>query len=253
MDELMTLAELGADAPGHVRWAAQARPGGALGPGVRAWRYGSAVAVASPGVSGRDRMAVAGDPGAPGDAVALVRWARAQVGLRYRPFGELALLTRVGEEIPDLAPGEPFLWMETTAPTGGRGAGPRWLTEREAEAAGPLFDAHFPDSYARPGRPGVLRWAGVLDGGPEPLALAADAWSGHGCGLLAGVMTHPAARGRGLARSVCGFVLDDMVRRYGRAALMVNADNAPAIATYERLGMTAHRFTVARPRETRVS
>ncbi|MGK4579495.1 hypothetical protein [Kitasatospora sp. HPMI-4] len=47
------------------------------------------------------------------------------------------------------------------------------------------------------------------------------------------------------ARAVCGFVLHDLVRRYGRAALMVHADNAPAIAAYERLGMTRRLLNVA--------
>ena len=58
-------------------------------------------------------------------------------------------------------------------------------------------------------------------------------------------VTHPAARGRGLARAVCGFVVDALVHQYGRAALMVLTGNAPAIATYERLGMAKHRFGAA--------
>ncbi|GGR87095.1 hypothetical protein GCM10010252_27290 [Streptomyces aureoverticillatus] len=58
--------------------------------------------------------------------------------------------------------------------------------------------------------------------------------------------THPATRGRGLAQAVCGFVLDDLVRRYGRAALIVDAANMSAIAAYEHLGMAKHLSGAAR-------
>ncbi|MER6983442.1 GNAT family N-acetyltransferase, partial [Streptomyces carpinensis] len=76
-------------------------------------------------------------------------------------------------------------------------------------------------------------------------AVAADAWSGAGCGLLAGVVTHPRARGRGLGAAVSRFVVDDLVRRYGRAALLVDADNTPAIRAYERAGMRGRLFAAA--------
>ncbi|WP_280700108.1 GNAT family N-acetyltransferase [Kitasatospora sp. GP82] len=62
---------------------------------------------------------------------------------------------------------------------------------------------------------------------------------------MAGAVTHPAARGRGLARAVCGFVVDALVHRHGRAALIVHDDNPSAIAAYERLGMTKRPFRSA--------
>lgn len=49
----------------------------------------------------------------------------------------------------------------------------------------------------------------------------------------------------GLARAVAGFVLDDLVARHGRAALMVLTGNAPAVAAYERLGMAKRLFGAA--------
>ncbi|WP_345136110.1 GNAT family N-acetyltransferase [Streptomyces mexicanus] len=82
-------------------------------------------------------------------------------------------------------------------------------------------------------------------GGGRLLAVAADAWSAAGCGLLAGVVAHPRARGRGLGAAVSAFVIDALVRRYGRAALMVDADNAPAVRAYERAGMRARLFGAA--------
>jgi hypothetical protein len=55
--------------------------------------------------------------------------------------------------------------------------------------------------------PGVERWAGVRDGAGRLAAVAALAWSAPGVGLIAGVAVQPGARGQGLGRQVCGFVV----------------------------------------------
>ncbi|WP_236570087.1 GNAT family N-acetyltransferase [Streptomyces mexicanus] len=253
---------------GHLVWAAQATPEGRPGPGVRIRRRGTATAVASPALSGRDRIAVAGRPA---DAVPLVREVLAEVGPTYRPFGDAELIDALIREIDGLEPGgAPFHWMETrTAPEPVHAPGLRlgWLDAGGERQAQTLFDRFFPGSYAQPGRPGVRRWAGVYaterpdgagegdgeragdgdadGGGGRLLAVAADAWSAAGCGLLAGVVAHPRARGRGLGAAVSAFVIDALVRRYGRAALMVDADNTPAVRAYERAGMRARLFGAA--------
>lgn len=239
MEELVKLSdiELAADGDGQLVWAAQGRADGSPGPGVRAWRHGTALAVASPDVSGRDRLAVRGDFD---DAIPLVRHALDAVGPSYRVFGRASLISVLPDHLTWLGPVGDLFWMDITSAPEGPAPDVHWLDAREDDAVASLFD-HFPRSFAQPGRSGVRRWAGVLgdvdDAGPQPLAVAAEAWSAEGCGYLAGVVTHPAARGRGLAQAVCGFVVGELVRRYGRAALMVHADNAPAIAAYERLGM----------------
>lgn len=188
---------------GHLVWAEQRREGGGPGPGVRIFRHGSATAVAGPGLSGRDRLAVAGDPE---DALPLVRHALREVGPTYRPFGDARLIDALVRGTPGLVSGGAgFLWMQTATPPG-PACGVHWLDHDGERAAAALFDRCFPDSYAQPGRPGVRRWAGVRagegDGAAEVVAVAADAWSAAGCGFMAGVVTHPQARGRGLAAAV---------------------------------------------------
>ncbi len=233
------------DNPGHLLWAAQLRPDGRPGPGVRVFRRGSATAVVSPGLSGRDRIAVGGEVD---DALVLVRdEVLAEVGPGYRPFGDAELIGALVRGIPGLvgAGGPGFLWMETAESPSVVPEGVGWLDaegEREAVA---LFEDSFPGSYARPGRPGARRWAGAYGRGGVLLAVAGDAWSGGGCGFMAGVVTRPEARGRGLGVAVSRFVVDALVREYGRAALMVDADNPAAIAAYRRAGMRGREFAAA--------
>lgn len=184
------------------------------------------------------------------DAAVLVRRVLAEVGPSYRVLGKAGLVDALVRRLPGLEPVHHFFWMETTSPSGVAAEEVRWLDAREEKQATSLFDRFFPDSYAQPGRAGVGRWAGIVgetDGGDgvKPLAVVADAWSAAGCGFLGGVITHPSARGRGLARTVSGFALDALVDTYGRAVLMVLPGNTPAIATYERLGMAKHRFGAA--------
>jgi ribosomal protein S18 acetylase RimI-like enzyme len=248
VEELVRLSDVeqAAGGDGQLIWAAQGRDDDSLGPGVRAWRHGAALAVASPN-SQRDRLAVKGDSV---DAVVLVQRVLEEVGPSYRLLGEAPLIHALVRRLPSLVLIHHFFWMDTTSRTGAAAAGVRWLDSCREKEATSLFDRFFPDSYAQPGRDGVRRWAGVVgevDGSArtEPLAVAADAWSAVGCGFMAGVVTHPTARGRGLARAVCGFVVDALVHRHGRAALMVLTDNAPAIATYEGLGMTTRLFGAA--------
>jgi predicted GNAT family acetyltransferase len=68
--------------------------------------------------------------------------------------------------------------------------------------------------------------------------VAAEAWPVPGIGFLAGVATHPDARGRGLAKRLCAFVTDDLLRDNERVALFVDYWNEAALRTYRRLGFT---------------
>lgn len=214
-----------------VMWAAQG-----FAPGVRAWRRRDAVAVASPYLSCRDRLAVHG----PAKQVAgLIPEVLAEVGPTYRPIGDSALVSSLVDRVPGLQLARRCGWMQTDqpAPASGSDPGVRWLEPRwDALVAELLYDA-YPNSYARPGLAGVRRWAGAVDSHGELAAVAADAWSAPNVGYLAGVATRPSARRQGFGLAAFRFALDTLVRDHGRAALMVDSANTGALGLYQRMGM----------------
>ncbi|MET7335699.1 GNAT family N-acetyltransferase [Nonomuraea sp. NPDC005650] len=218
-------------------WAAQGLRGGA-----RAWALGGAVVAAGPGVSRRDRLGVWGEPA---DAVELVRYALAELGPSYRPFGERELMRQVTAKLEVLRESGTFSWMSLPVLDGPAGDGVGWLApEAESEVAA-LLAVAAPDSYAVPGLAGVRRWAGLRVGG-ELAAVAADAWSAPSVGLLAGVATRAALRGRGLADRVCRWASRELLAGHGRAALMVDDANVAAVTVYERIGYRRRRVLAAR-------
>ncbi|GAB1818475.1 hypothetical protein HerbRD11066_16390 [Herbidospora sp. RD11066] len=120
----------------------------------------------------------------------------------------------------------------------------RWLEAgAEAEVARVLAVAN-PDAYARPGMPGVTRWAGIRDTTGHLVAVGADAWSAPTVGFVGGVATLPQARGSGLAGTICRFLTATLLERHGRVSLMVDDVNAAALAVYRRLGY-ARRLVAA--------
>jgi ribosomal protein S18 acetylase RimI-like enzyme len=124
--------------------------------------------------------------------------------------------------------------------------GPRWLGADEWPEVSALLAESFPDSYARPGASGVRRWAGIRDAGGRLTAVAADAWSTGEIGFLAGVTTHPDARGRGLAATLCTFAADELLAGRERVALLADYSNTAAVATYRKLGFRIRRVAAAR-------
>ncbi|MFF0266414.1 GNAT family N-acetyltransferase [Kribbella sp. NPDC004536] len=236
MREIRMPAELALVSEGDsiIEWAAQG-----FTTGARAWRDGAAVAVASPDVSKHDRLAVAGSIE---DAVRLVTGVLPEVGPSYRPFGDEGLIRALAERVPGLRFSAAFGWMDADQVPDVT-ASAAWL-DGDGGVEELLAEAS-PSSYAWPGRPGVRRWAALTGDRDELLSVAADAWSAPTIGFLAGVATHPVARGKGLSRRVSGFVTAELVKSYGRAALMVDGNNPAAIAVYRRLGYTYREVAAA--------
>jgi GNAT superfamily N-acetyltransferase len=254
MIEILEHAELAERCHGDLLclWAAQG-----LVAHSRAWRSGngSAVAVAGPDLSTRNRIAVHGQAEA---AAPLVRGVLNVVGRTFRPLGDPDLIAAVVAGVPELTPVAAFGWMDSRGPVPERpvperqvpnpdaGAGPpSWLTEAELPEISALMNVSFPDSDAQPGGAGVERWAGVRDEDGRLMAVTALAWSAPDVGYLAGVAVHPDARGRGHGAAVCRFVLAQALASYGAAALMVEEWNEPAIRMYRRLGMSYRTLTAA--------
>lgn len=226
-----------------VLWGAQA-----MGPGVRAWALGEAVAVACPDLNRRDRLTVYGQA----DAVAaLLEPLAAEVGPSYRVVGERKLMERLVARSARLRPLGVFEWMEAAAsaltwPRPEAEAGRvGWLGEAEEGQVAALLARAAPGSWAAPGVAGVRRWAGVRGQDGHLVAVAADAWSCAQVGFVAGVATAPAVRGHGHGGRVCRFVLGELAAAHERVALMVDTGNHAAIALYERLGLRGRPLAAA--------
>ncbi|MFC0866155.1 GNAT family N-acetyltransferase [Sphaerimonospora cavernae] len=230
-----------------IVWAAQG-----MKPGVRAWTYGDAVAVAGPQIARGDRLAIRGGTA---HAVPLVRHALAEVGPSFRPFGDADVVRDVTQEIEKVHFSANFSWMVTRKAPEPYALGPParepyeragWLDGDDEPGVADLLTTAHPDSYAVPGLAGVHRWAGIRGSSGELLAVAADAWSAPGVGLIAGVATAVRARRRGLGERVCRFLTEALLAEHGRAALMVDDWNDTAIGVYERLGFTRRRVASSR-------
>lgn len=230
------LAELcGGDA--LCLWAAQGLRGGSR---AFADAAGGAVAVAGPGVSARDRLALwEREPGA---GTELAAAALAVVGRTFRPLGAPDAVRRLVAAVPGLAPTRAFDWMDTGGPlpASGRAVGrAEWLPPGAAGEVDALLDLALPSSDARPGRPAGGRWAGVRAAGAGAgrlVAVAALAWCAPEVALVCGVAVHPEARGGGLGEEVCRFVTEQALHAHPRVALMVDEDNGSARRLYARLG-----------------
>ena len=242
MREISDIADLAAaHADTLCAWAAQGLAGRS-----RAWLSddGRALAVAGPALATRDRLVVRGASDA---AAPLVREILAEVGPTYRPLGEAALIDALADRIPGLARVARFGWMDCgppDPPAVDRGPA-QWLPEADLARVADLLAASYPASYAKPGGPGVERWAGVRGSDGRLAAVGALAWSAPSVGFLAGVAARPAARGQGLGRQVCRFLLAEALARHGAAALMVDDGNHAARRLYRGLGLRYRQLGVA--------
>jgi len=171
--------------------------------------------------------------------------------------GGRALLPQ-GLRVPE--PWEWDFWWTVDAPD------PRSLVTSYADTArvtdldagdariGPLLDLASPSAPLRPGDPRVVRWAGIEDpeGGLEDTgglaAVLAVTRPRSGAAHLNDVATHPARRGRALARLLCGQVTADALREGDPAVTLgMYADNDAARRLYTGLGFVCARGQTSGP------
>lgn len=212
-------------------WAAQG-----LLSGGGAWAKAGAIVVGCPALSGRDRLIVHGSAAPAAD---LVHVAIEALGPGYAVIGDPPLMKSLLSRITWLEPRGYFGWMDgISRPRHDPVHQARWLSRQEWGAADTVLSLAYPDSFARPGGPGVSRWAGIRDAAGSLTSIAADAWSTPGLGFVAGLAVVPAARRTGQGRDVCAFVLESLLAAHGRVAMMVRDWNEAAISIYAGLGLT---------------
>jgi GNAT superfamily N-acetyltransferase len=140
-------------------------------------------------------------------------------------------------------------WFSTDVPPPSHPgeAAVRWLGEPDLDEVRDFLTAWSARHDAVPGRPGVLRWCGVREGG-RLVATAAHMEHQPGVPFLASVATHGEHRGRGLGAAVTAWITRRLLEEgTGMVTLGMYSDNDVARRLYERLGFVcAHAFTSGR-------
>ncbi|MEO6880845.1 MAG: GNAT family N-acetyltransferase [Mycobacteriaceae bacterium] len=234
-----------ADRDTLVRWALQAVPG-------RGRRYDvdGAVAVTAAGLNRRDRLVVAGTPAG---AQRVVEQALAD-SPRHFVLGGTELI----HALRGVTPVSTFGWMDLHREDPHPCVDTSRVRRLDDETAARVLARANPGSWVQVGEPAVHAWAGVAPvraeqsgcadhlGTTSIASLAALAHCSAHVAFIAGVGTVPEHRGQGLSRTVCAYLRDEGLRRWGTVALMVDANNAAGIALYTRLGFTYRSVTAAR-------
>ncbi|NHC24727.1 GNAT family N-acetyltransferase [Nocardioides sp. IC4_145] len=132
-------------------------------------------------------------------------------------------------------------WMRCTTP-----APPPAVPLEEVSdpvAINAVLDAAQPDTFGRPGTPGIEGWLGVREGGLL-VGVGAVRRDPDGSGHLRAVSVLPEATGRGLGLALSqGLTRRAMDRPPDVATLGVYTDNLPALRVYGRLAYrTEHTF-----------
>jgi GNAT superfamily N-acetyltransferase len=97
---------------------------------------------------------------------------------------------------------------------------------------------HYPDNFFEPSQLETGLYFGV-DGEDDELKSIAGVHvlsEAYDVAAIGNLVTHPDARGQGLATACTGRLLDELFERVSLVALNVRRDNLPAISVYENFG-----------------
>ncbi|MDN4162457.1 GNAT family N-acetyltransferase [Nocardioides abyssi] len=110
-----------------------------------------------------------------------------------------------------------------------------------------VLDVAQPDTFGRPGSPGIEGWLGVREEG-RLVGVGAVRRDPDGSGHLRAVSVLPGATGRGLGLALSqGLTRRAMDRAPHVATLGVYTDNGPALRIYERLGYRVEHTLLSGP------
>lgn len=115
------------------------------------------------------------------------------------------------------------------------------LGHRDTAAIMALYN-HYPDNFFEPYQLETGYYFGVRDNGLGLVSIAGVhvVSEEHDVAVIGNFVTHPAARGRGLATACTGTLLDELFDHVSFVALNVQEDNAPAIRMYRNFGFESN-------------
>ena len=111
------------------------------------------------------------------------------------------------------------------------------LGHRDTAAIMELYE-HYPDNFFEPSQLETGLYFGIRDGqgGLQSIAGVHVVSEEYDVAVIGNLVTHPNARGQGLATRCTGKLLDELFERVSLVALNVQDDNEPAIRMYEGFG-----------------
>jgi GNAT superfamily N-acetyltransferase len=170
------------------------------------------------------------------------------------PVPARLLLTAGSQDAVPLAwrwePGQRWHWMLTRrTPT--TPADPRVVELHDPAEVAALLDREAPDSFARPGTPGIEAWLGVRAETGGLLAAGAVLRQPDGTGHLRAVTVSSSARGRGLGTVLSVALTRRALAGPGVSSLGVYVDNEPALRIYRGLGYEVAHTLVGGPLSSR--
>jgi ribosomal protein S18 acetylase RimI-like enzyme len=111
------------------------------------------------------------------------------------------------------------------------------LGEGDLDAVQALYDASYPGNWFDPRMLETGQYYGLREGGALVSVAGVHVYSPQQrVAALGNIVTRPEARGRGYATRVTARLCAELLQTVAHIGLNVRADNAPALACYQRLG-----------------